>query len=419
MRTRRWAALAVTVAMIAVPMGAAFAQQPPPNSPDPEGTNPNITYRDAAGDVHVVRFQDQSNPSARADTGDFDISQPSWPKATGTPTGYASNITPGGPQEHVIYRAANGHLIELWKVDTDTTWNKTDLTSASGTNARAAGDAVSWSHDSLGRQWVVYRAVGGQIHGLTWLSTTSVWRDINLSAAAHTKALALSDPTSYIDSVSLTPRPIVLYRGVDKHVHLLVWTVGGSSLTWHDSDITALAHDNTGAPLGKPYGWVSEAPASSFPELHAVFHTANGHVHELYGGFGHPWKHNDLTVASSTNLLTFNDVQGTVGSDEFSDNFEAVLFRAVGGELNEFLYSATPSVPWEVHDQGVSADRVGLWFQDGFNSYTVYVQGGHLMVGEYEWFNEVNDTSDLTTYFSSTTSPATGTGGYFTPVPAM
>jgi hypothetical protein len=414
MNTKRLVVSAVGVALLALPVTSAVAQQPPPNSPEVEGHDPNITYRDASGDVHVVRVQNEGSGVPRANAGDYDISKPGWPKATGTPTGYSSRIDPGVPEEHVIYRASTGHLIELWKPDISSTWNKTDLMSAAGTKVKAAGDAVGWSHDSLGRQWIVYRATTGQIHGLTWTKKSGHWKDVNLSAAAHAKVLAAADPTVFIESVSKTPRPVVVYRANDKHVHVLIWTVGTSGLSWHGTDLSDLAKFK-GAPLSKPYGWASKAPATTVDELHVVFRTANGHIQELYGSFGHPWKRNDLTAVSKAKVHAVGDIQGTVGTDELLEDYEAVQYKGTDGDLHWMTYSVGHH--WVDNDLSVTVSRIGLWFQDGGNAYTGYVTGSHLWVLEREWEAENTDINDQTTLFGASTHPATSTGGYFTTAP--
>ena len=338
-------------------------------------------------------------------------------RSTGTPSGYGSAIDAANPLEHIDYRTAKGHVIELWKSRVASDWNRTDLTAAAGTRARAKGDVVGWSHDSIGRQWVVYRATDNHIHALTWVSSSHHWRDTDLTVATHRRTKAASDPTLYIDSVTLTPRPVLVYRGTDHHVHLMIWHVGSSVTAWTDQDVSKAAKWY-GKPLGKPSGWASTYPATSRRELHVVFRTANGHVQELYGGFGHAWLHNDLTHISHATVTARSDPQGTVGTDELSQDFEIVAYVGSDHALHKMGYRFftridPPSDHWGDGVLETPVSKMGLWFQNGGESYIVFVGGGHLRDNGRAWGPEITEVNDLTDLTGATTIPAGSTGGYF------
>ncbi|HTY72860.1 MAG TPA: hypothetical protein VMI11_10625 [Actinomycetes bacterium] len=420
MSIRAWILVAATAVGLALAVSPAAAQQPPPSSPQDEGNEPNITYRDASGDVHVVRFVDWRIEDIRLNAGDHDISSPGWPKATGTPYGYSSAIDPTKPEEHVVYRAANGHVIELWKQDyAETTWHKTDLTSAAGTKARSAGDPLGWSYDTLGRQWVVYRATNGHLHGLTWTRAGDHWKDLDLTRAARTRVKASADPTEFVDSTGATPRAVLVYRGTDRHVHLLAWTVGGAWTAWHDSDVSALAHW-TGKPYGRPYGWASEPSATTHAVLNVTVRTVTGHVEQLFGGHGQAWRRHDLTIASGATVRAVSDVQGTVGQD--TSFGYAALVQYVGADKHLYRMVLPADLTGHPNNRALfAASRAGLWFQDGRSGYTSFLVGRHLWVSQDEWDQGVTQALDLSAGYGPPSypypAPGTGTGGYFTPEP--
>ena len=68
--------------------------------------------------------------------------------------------------QHVIYRAGNRHLYELWWTAT-LGWNQGDLTAAAG-SPPAAGDPGAYEFRAEGTQHVVYRTADGHLHEMWW-----------------------------------------------------------------------------------------------------------------------------------------------------------------------------------------------------------------------------------------------------------
>src|SRR4051794_26648469 len=110
MRTTSRGLIAIAVGSIALPLSgitvASAEATPSPGQPHSlralavDG-GPNVTYRDSAGHVHVVRWQ-HVDAMARAGSGDFDLlGAMGGTRATGTPTGYASSMDPANPLEHI------------------------------------------------------------------------------------------------------------------------------------------------------------------------------------------------------------------------------------------------------------------------------------------------------------------------------
>ena len=82
--------------------------------------------------------------------------------AAGDPHGYTWDVD---STQHVVYRGTDGHIHELWY---NGSWNRADLTSATGA-AGAAGDPHGYTWDVDSTQHVVYRGTDGHIHEL-WFS---------------------------------------------------------------------------------------------------------------------------------------------------------------------------------------------------------------------------------------------------------
>jgi hypothetical protein len=68
--------------------------------------------------------------------------------------------------QHVIYRAGNGRLYELWWTAAQG-WNQGDLTAAAG-SPHAAGDPGAYAFRAEGTQHVVYRTADGHLHEMWW-----------------------------------------------------------------------------------------------------------------------------------------------------------------------------------------------------------------------------------------------------------
>ena len=83
--------------------------------------------------------------------------------AAGDPAAYVFDAE---GSQHVIYRAGNGHLYELWWTAAQG-WNQGDLTVAAG-SPPAAGDPGAYAFRAEGTQHVVYRTADGHLHEMWW-----------------------------------------------------------------------------------------------------------------------------------------------------------------------------------------------------------------------------------------------------------
>ena len=151
------------------------------------------------------------------------------PVAAGDPAGYVFDAQ--GTQ-HVMYRSGDGHVHELWW-DATNGWGSGDLTAVTGAPA-AAGDPAAYVFDAEGSQHVIYRAGNGHLYELWWTATQG-WNQGDLTAAAGSPPAA-GDPGAYAFRAEGTQH--VVYRTADGHLHEMWWRPGPGN---HDGDLTIAA----------------------------------------------------------------------------------------------------------------------------------------------------------------------------------
>jgi len=153
------------------------------------------------------------------------------PAAAGDPAGYVFDAQ-GTQTQHVMYRSGNGHVHELWW-DATNGWGGGDLTAVTGAPA-AAGDPAAYVFDAEGSQHVIYRAGNGHLYELWWTAAQG-WNQGDLTAAAGSPPAA-GDPGAYEFRAEGTQH--VVYRTADGHLHEMWWRPGPGS---HDGDLTIAA----------------------------------------------------------------------------------------------------------------------------------------------------------------------------------
>jgi hypothetical protein len=125
------------------------------------------------------------------------------------PCGYVT----GGTGQHVVYRANDGHIYELF-IDATSNWVANQLTGAANAPA-AAGRAMAYVTGGTG-QHVVYRANDGHIYEL-FVNATGNWVARQLTGAASAP-LAAGDPSAYVTDGT---GQHVVYRASDGHIYEL------------------------------------------------------------------------------------------------------------------------------------------------------------------------------------------------------
>ena len=180
------------------------------------------------------------------------------------------------PCARVVYRAATGHLIELYSLDGD--WGHADLTAATGAPA-AVGTPASFQSavaDQGPCARVVYRGLDGHIHELSNLGLGTSWVHGDLTEIAHAP-LAAGSPFGYETRLAGQGRCArVLYRGVDGHVHELRFF--GGQHGWEHTDLHA--HGDAALAAGSPAAYETDA-AGEGPRARVVYRGVDAHLHEF------------------------------------------------------------------------------------------------------------------------------------------
>ena len=190
----------------------------------------HVVYRDAAGHIHQLGRQATgwSHVDVTAAT--------SAPLALGNPALYTDEAR---GTLHVAYRGGDNRVHAL--VGDEAGWRRVDLGAAGAGAPTAIGDLCGYIFPGQGTEHIVFRAGDGRLHEL--------WRDErgfhheNLSAEAGGPAAA-DDPVAYVFQLQGTQH--VLYRATDNLIHELWWDVNG----WHHDAMGALSPPAAGRPAG-------------------------------------------------------------------------------------------------------------------------------------------------------------------------
>ena len=196
------------------------------------------------------------------------------------PAGAPAVLLPGSGGHSAIYRDTEGFLVENWDVPGSAGGGRlADRALAPA----AAGDPTTFL-DPQGTNVVVYRAVDGGIHTLYWSGTAPAAHD-DLSGYAQAPAAA-GEPAAY----QLAGGSHIVYRRADGHLQELFWM-------GVDPVQTACLTEYVEAPLAA--GDPSSYPVTTAGQNIVVYRGVDGHVHSLYWADG-PTGHDDLSGWTQT-----------------------------------------------------------------------------------------------------------------------
>lgn len=169
-----------------------------------------VTFRGTDGHIRSLYWgatlalgQDDLSGAARA------------PTAAGDPFAWS---TAADDSNHVVYRAGNGHVHELVWFGGGAVRNR-DLTALSGAPTAVGNVSGGYNrHDNT--QHVIFRAGDGTLHELWYFLGT---RQVGHSAltAAYGGPKAADKPVYF--STERAPHQHVAYRGTDGHIHEYLW----------------------------------------------------------------------------------------------------------------------------------------------------------------------------------------------------
>ncbi len=363
---------------------------------DAQGTQ-HVVFREGNGHIHELWW----DAAGGWHDGDLTAETGALP-AAGDPAGYVFDAY---SNQHVIYRAGNGHIHELWW-DAAGGWHDGDLTAVTGAPS-AAGDPAAYVFDAEGTQHVIFREGNGHIHEMWW-DPSGGWHDGDLTAAMGAPSAA-GDPAAYVFDAEGSQH--VIYRAGDGHLFELWWTAwqGGAG------DLTATA--GAAPPAGDPAGYVFSAEGTQ----HVVYRSADGHLHEMWWKPGAGCQDGDLTVAArppkpnapaNLKLTKVADRTVTVSWVDKSTDEEGfeVRFRGTRDGFSDHTGSR------KIDRDATTADVGGLHSGTDYVLSVIAFSGG----GDSSPSNEVRATLpartiSLTTEGTGASTVWTVTGSGFTP----
>jgi len=137
------------------------------------------------------------------------------PPAAGDPFAW---FTPADDTHRVVYRAANGHLHELFWPNVAPVQGR-DLTALSGAPP-AAGNATGGYNPGDNTQHVIFRSADGRLHELWHFLGEAAVHYVDLTAA-YAAPPAADRPFYYASPRA--PNQHVAYRGKNGHIYELLW----------------------------------------------------------------------------------------------------------------------------------------------------------------------------------------------------
>ncbi len=190
--------------------GAPFAAGDPSAFVDTSRGRNVVVYRGFDGHVRSL-YWTEADPVTHADLSGFCGA----PDAVGDPAaGYSAVLDASA----VVYRAANGNLVEIYSAGTaPAAW--WDLTAIAGAPPTVDDPAVYYERASNTRH-VVYRSADGHLNELWWTPGGGIPQHVDLTVKALAPP-ALDSPSAYTVEGPNTQH--VVYRGLDKMIHEIRW----------------------------------------------------------------------------------------------------------------------------------------------------------------------------------------------------
>jgi hypothetical protein len=178
-------------------------------------------YYDPVRAINIVAFRGNDDRIrslywAGGPVGEDDLSGTAGtPKAAGDPFAW---FTPADDSHHVVYRAENGHIHELRWFGVAPVHGR-DLCALTGAPA-ASGNIAGGFNPASNTQHVIYRANDGRLHEL--------WHYLGSDEVGHTALTAIYGGPKAADrpvyfATPKAPFHHVAYHGNDGHIHELLW----------------------------------------------------------------------------------------------------------------------------------------------------------------------------------------------------
>jgi hypothetical protein len=343
------------------------------------------------------------------------------PAASGAPTAL---VIPALGVQNIVYGDTDGYLHELWRDGAGQT-GTTNLTVAAGAGTPlAAGNPYVYRDTTTGKVVALYRDKDdSHIHDLYWSTGVPDYsplsaragapeadsnpvgyfipatnthhvvyrsdRDLHvlywsgdldpvhyegsLTAAADNAPKAEGDPSAYLDTTRGTN--IIVYRGTDRHIHLISWT---GAETPHHEDLSGAC----GAPDAEG------DPVAGYSQLHdahgVVYRAGDGRLIELYWPGNNPvqfWVPSAEAPPAVSDPVAFNNL---------STNTRHLIYRSTNDHLYELSWVPGGGTPVSVDLtlMGLArraVDRPAAFTVEGPNTYHVIYRSADNEIREIRW----------------------------------
>src|SRR5262249_4750499 len=306
-----------------------------------KGGTKQVVYRAADGHIHEL-FVSVGGSWSHAD-----LTQMTRAPQPAPDTAFAGYEWEAGSSKQVVYITADGHIHEL-VVSVGGSWSHEDLTQITGAPLILNQVSVAgYEWKAGGTKQVAYPTPSGHIHEL-FVSVGGSWSHADLTQMAGAPPENTSFPVIAGYEWKAGGTKQVVCRTADGHIQELFVSVGGS---WSHADLTQMTHapqpDSASAFAG--YEW--EAGSSK----QVVYITADGHIHELFVSVGGSWSHADLTQITGAPPPPSDP--GLVGFKSEAGQVKQMGYRPEDGhnyELFAFLGPVSPA--WDHADLTLMTD---------------------------------------------------------------
>ncbi len=258
------------------------------------------------------------------------------------PASLAGLVWEADDSEHVIYLSPDGHVHELCLQRVPQEWTHDDLTVAAGAPPAVAGSGLAayvWEADDS--EHVIYLSPDGHVHELCLQRVPRQWTHDDLTVAAGAPpAVAGSGLAAYVWEADDSEH--VIYLSPDGHVHELC--LQRVPRQWTHDDLTVAA----GAPPAVAGSGLAAYVWEADDSEHVIYLSPDGHVHELcLQRVPQEWTHDDLTVAAGAPPAVAGS--GLAADVWQIDDSELVVFHTGDGHVHELWLQRVPQ-EWHHND---------------------------------------------------------------------
>jgi len=175
---------------------------------------------------------------------------------------------------------------------------------------------------------VVYRAADGHIHEL-FVPVGDSWSHADLIQMTGAPSPDFASAYACFGWKAAGTKQVV-YLTADGHLHELFVPVGGS---WSHADLTQI----TGAPRPEPDTAFTGFEWKAVDSKQVVYRTEDGHIHELFVSVGGSWSHADLTQITGAQSASTNSPT-LAGYEWVEGGSKQVVFVTPNGTFTNFLF---------------------------------------------------------------------------------